>query len=108
MVTAWTDNGEPLTMSGTYQDITDRKRTENALSESEERFRTLYLAMLEGVCLHEVVYDTQGNIFNYRFIDVNPAYEKIIGRRESQLLGKRPPKCVKRRRPLTWIFTLRW
>ncbi len=40
-VHTWTDDGKPLCMSGTHQDITKRKRAEEALRKSEERFRTV-------------------------------------------------------------------
>jgi len=41
-VIAWEQDGKPLWMSGTRQDITDRKKTEYALRESEARFRNLF------------------------------------------------------------------
>ena len=37
-VHAWDDDGKPLLMSGTHQEITKRKRSEEALRESENRF----------------------------------------------------------------------
>ncbi len=35
------EQGDPLRMTGTIQDVTDRKEMENILRESEERFRTI-------------------------------------------------------------------
>ncbi len=40
-VFSWTDEGKPLVMFGTHQDITKRKRSELALRDSEERFQQL-------------------------------------------------------------------
>jgi len=40
-VFSWTDEGTPLMMFGTHQDITERKRAELALRESEKRFLQL-------------------------------------------------------------------
>ena len=40
-VFSWTEDGKPLMMFGTHQDITEQKRMELALRESEERFQQL-------------------------------------------------------------------
>ncbi|MCP4648357.1 MAG: PAS domain S-box protein, partial [bacterium] len=40
-VSTWTKGGKPLLMSGTHQDISDRKQAVEALRESEQRFRMI-------------------------------------------------------------------
>ncbi len=52
------------------KDITDRKRTEEALRESEEKYRELFESSVDGI----IVTDLAGNIMK-----VNPAYEKMLG-----------------------------
>ena len=52
------EQGNPLTMLGTIQDITERKHTEEALSASEKKFRNL----LENIQLLAVILDLNGNI----------------------------------------------
>ncbi|MEN6518086.1 MAG: MEDS domain-containing protein [Methanospirillum sp.] len=52
------------------------KRAEEALQESEGRFRSLFASMNEGVAVHELVYDADGRPVDYRIVDANPAFEK--------------------------------
>lgn len=73
---------------GTYSDITKQKKAEEELKKSEEKFRGLYDTMDEGVCLHEMVYNKAGNPINYKIIDINPAYEKIVNVKNKDIIGK--------------------
>jgi two-component system NtrC family sensor kinase len=70
-------------------DITERKQMEEAFRENEERFRSLYSVMNEGVCLHEIIYDESGRAADYSIIDVNPAYESILGLSREKAIGSK-------------------
>ena len=52
---------------------------EQALSISEERFRSLFSTMEEGGALAEILYDKNGNRFDYRIIEVNSGFERAFG-----------------------------
>ena len=80
-------DGNLVRVLGTVQDITDRRRAEDALRASEGRYHSLYSAMSEGVCLHEMVYSESGKAVDYRVLDVNPAYETITGLSRDQAVG---------------------
>jgi PAS domain S-box-containing protein len=60
-----------------------------ALAHSEERFRTLFTFMTEGCAVHEIITEADGKPCDYRFMDVNPAFEKLTGLKRDDLLGRR-------------------
>jgi diguanylate cyclase (GGDEF)-like protein/PAS domain S-box-containing protein len=66
---------------GVIEDITERKKAESALRESERRYRTIITTMAEGVALH----GSDGSI-----VATNPAAERILGLSEDQILGRAP------------------
>lgn len=72
-------NGKVVRVYGSFQDITKQKMAEEALRESETKFRTLFETMDEGVALHELIFDKSGKAIDYRVIDVNPAFELHTG-----------------------------
>lgn len=58
----------------------DRPPTiEEALRESEARFRALFSAIDEGYCLCEIVRDATGAAVDYRFLEANPVFEAMTG-----------------------------
>jgi two-component system cell cycle sensor histidine kinase/response regulator CckA len=68
--------------------IADLNRTEEALRESEKRYRTLIAKMINGFALHEIICDEVGKPCDYRFIEVNSAFEKITGLKTEEIVGK--------------------
>ncbi|HPH96930.1 MAG TPA: HD domain-containing phosphohydrolase [Anaerolineaceae bacterium] len=65
-----------------------RKQVELALHESEAQYSLLFNRMMDGFALCEVVCDDQGNALDYRFIQVNPAFEKLTGVPVSEVIGR--------------------
>ena len=83
VVFARTPDGHPHVMLGVVQDITARKEAEERLRASEERYRTLFESMDEGYCVIEMIFDPPGGdrAVDYRFREVNPAFEAQAGMR---------------------------
>ncbi|MFA6401210.1 MAG: PAS domain S-box protein [Salinivirgaceae bacterium] len=81
--TIYDRNGNPLRSIGVIQDITIHKQAEEALRESEWRYREIFDNVLDGLYLLEVTEDG-----HFRTIEVNPALERITGVPRSFSVGK--------------------
>jgi PAS domain S-box-containing protein len=57
------------------------------VDSSEEKYRQLFDTLIEGFCTIEVIFDAAGKPVDYRFLEINPAFEKQTGLRDAQ--GKR-------------------
>lgn len=82
------EKGNPIGIMGVSRDITDRKLAEQKLEASEKRHKTLISEMIQGLAQHEIIQDKNGKVVDYRFLDVNPAFEKLTGLKAKYILGK--------------------
>ncbi len=54
----------------------------------EESLRNVINAMCEGYAIHEIICDDDGIPSNFRFLEVNCAFEEITGLNRDEILGK--------------------
>ncbi len=71
-----------------YHDISERIKVQEALRASEEKYRLQFLNFSSYNSLYEVVKDEEGKPKDFRFVMVNQAYEKYVGKNASDLIGK--------------------
>jgi len=62
------------------EDITEKYK-------AEQDYKMLFREMLDGFALHEILWDDSGNPINYRFLAINPAFERLTGLRGDSLIG---------------------
>jgi PAS domain S-box-containing protein len=66
-----------------------RTRAEAARRQSDRRYRALFDNLASAFALHEVVTDDAGEVIDYVWLEVNPAYERLSGRTAAELIGRR-------------------
>jgi len=72
-------DGKPIKAFATNLNISDRKRAEIAKSIIEERYHSLFNSIEEGFCILEKVKTAVGEPLDFRYIEVNPAFELQAG-----------------------------
>ena len=60
--------------------------------------------MLNGFALHEIICDHKNNPINYKFLEVNPAFEKMTGLKARKIIGKTVLEVLPETEPY-WIDT---
>ena len=78
-VTVQVENDRPVTLRGVMVDITERKRTEEALRQSEERFAKAFRSLAVGVSIVRV---SDGC-----FLEVNDAFVELFGFAREEVVG---------------------
>jgi PAS domain S-box-containing protein len=68
----------PEGLSVFSKDITEQRRVEGAIRESEERYRSLFENMIGGFAFCRMFYD-EGRPYDFKYLQVNKAFEKITG-----------------------------
>jgi PAS domain S-box-containing protein len=86
------------------KEIETRKKFEEALKKSEARYRTLFSTMNEAFGLHEIILDADGIPCDYRFLELNDAFEKLTGLSRDEVLGKTLKEVLPDSEPY-WIET---
>lgn len=79
--------GQPVKLLGLLQDVTERQQAAQELLRAQEAlaqrttddYTTLYNTMDEGFCILEVLFDAAHHPVDYRFLDINPAFEQQTG-----------------------------
>jgi len=77
---------------------------ESTLQQNSRRFRQLFESMISGFALYEIILDDAGVPRDYRFLEVNPAFERLTGLKPEALIGRRVLEVMPDTEPY-WIET---
>ena len=67
-------------------------------------YRDLFEHMLDGFALHQIILDENGAPIDYRFLDVNPAFERMTGLTAAAVIGRTVREVIPGIEPI-WIKT---
>ena len=73
--------GKVLSALSISHDITAQRK-------AEQDYRTLFHEMLDGFALHEIICDETGSPVDYRFLAINPAFERMTGLKAENAVGR--------------------
>jgi signal transduction histidine kinase len=68
-------------------DVAAVRQADAVHAASDLRYRTLFDSIDEGFCIIEMIFDEQDKPVDYRFLEINPSFEKQTGLRDA--VGKR-------------------
>ncbi|MFA5856937.1 MAG: PAS domain S-box protein [Candidatus Pacearchaeota archaeon] len=93
------ENNVPNHLLGISEDITEKINLNKQIIESEQKFKSLYYSMNEGVALHELVFDDKNNPIDYIILDVNPKFEEITNIKREDIINKKSIEIYKTKEP---------
>jgi PAS domain S-box-containing protein len=70
------------------KDISMALQMEASAAKQQLRVNQLFKAMTDGYALHEMIYNEQGKAIDYKFLDMNPAFEELTGLSRKNAIGK--------------------
>jgi diguanylate cyclase (GGDEF)-like protein/PAS domain S-box-containing protein len=74
------EDGQTTHLEGFMEDITERKRGEEALRSSEARYRSIFQTSLDGIAINR--------LSDGKYLDANKAFLDLMGYEREELLGK--------------------
>lgn len=80
-------DGVPLRLFGVIEDVTACNSLQRRAQEASDKYRLLFDSIDAGFCVIEVLFDAAGEPEDYRFLEVNAAFEGITGIRDG--VGRR-------------------
>ena len=81
-------NGQPEKLLAISRDITGSHAAETSLRSSEEHWRSLFERLQEGLITGELIRDEMGRVVDWRYLDVNQAWGKMVGQEPGAAVGR--------------------
>ncbi len=88
------ENGKHVANISMFSDITERKKTEEALRKSEAEYSSLFANMIDGFAYCQMIFDEAGKPVDFVYLQINDAFEKITGLKRDLVVGKKVTMAI--------------
>ena len=82
-------NGNVIGAIESMRDITESRKSEEALRKSENLYRQLFESMAEGFYVADIIRRADGNPEDYAYKEINPVFAHLLGLSREQIIGRR-------------------
>ncbi len=72
-------DGHPKGVLVVATDVTQQVNARKKIEESEQKYRSLFDSMNQGFCVLEMIFDENKVPVDYRFLEINPVFERQTG-----------------------------
>jgi len=76
------------------RDITERRRAQEKLQESERKYRYLFENMLNGYAYCQILVDESNKPIDFVYLEVNDAFERLTGLKKEDVVGKKVTEAI--------------
>ncbi|MCK4816093.1 PAS domain S-box protein, partial [bacterium] len=83
-----------VTLSKLIGWIVKGRETQEKLGESEEKYRSLFMNLLEGYAFCKMVYDEKNRPVDFEYLEINDVFEKLTGVKRENLIGKSATETI--------------
>jgi PAS domain S-box-containing protein len=74
--------------------IYQKRQSENALRESEKKYRSLFENMLDGFAYCRMIFDEKDNPVDFEYLEINEAFERLTGLKREAVIGKKVTEAI--------------
>jgi PAS domain S-box-containing protein len=96
---------EEWAILGIVTDISALKESQRELRDRERFLQKLFDNMTSGFAMHKIILDKKGQPIDYVYLDVNKAFESLLGLKRKDIIGKRVTEIIPgiEKDPADWI-----